>query len=315
MTFGQLMTEYLERHRITPAALADKLFMDRAFVYRVRADRQAPSERLAAALDQEFTTTAFTAMRTEQMTVQAKVSSRVDPAHVAALRRMLDATRHLDDTIGSAAVRPTARTHLGQVTRMVRAARGPGRDDLVDVAAGWAILTGWLEIATGQWRNAATALTRAWEWSAETADPTLQSIALTFQAYQALTQRRYDRALGLSQAASRISGAHPAQQAYTVLQLARVYAELDEPELARPFVDRAHAAIAAAAVEGPPPEPIYWSTTPFFQLHLGKTLTIMGETDDAVAYLRGGLDGLPDAQSRAEWTQKYRTALDAAVRA
>ncbi|MCD0445848.1 hypothetical protein LO763_19755 [Glycomyces sp. A-F 0318] len=313
MEFGTLIDRYLRRQGTTVARFADTNFFDRAYVYRVRNGQQQPSAGLAQALDREFATTAFTALRAAHLHADAQAASRIDLAQVAAFRRDLDALRHLDDAIGSAAVRPAARRNLTQVTGMVRAARGPGRDELVDVAAGWAIFAGWVDIATAAWRSASMSLTRAWEWSAESANPTLQSVALTFQAYQALNRARVDRALSLAVAASRVAGAHPAQQAYTVLQRARVYAELGERERARPLLDQADRAIAVAAAEGAPPEVIYWSTTPFYQLHAGRTLTVMGESADAVAYLRGGLEGLPDAQARAAWTRKYRTALDHAV--
>lgn len=312
MEFGALMDGYLRRHGTTVAQFADKCFFDRALVYRVRNGRQQPSARLAQSLDQEFATTAFTALREAHLHADTQAASRVDPVQVAALRRDLNTIRHLDDAIGSAAVRPTARSKLTQVSGMVRAARGPGRDDLVDVAAGWAVFAGWVDIATCEWRSASMTLTRAWEWSAETTNATLQSVAMTFQAYQSLNRRQLDRALGLARAASRVPGSHPAQQAYTVLQRARVYAELGEPDRAWPLLDQADRAIDTAAAEGDPPEVIYWSTTPFFRLHLGRTLTLMGEHDDAVAYLESGLRALPPAQARAEWTQKYRTAMEIA---
>lgn len=303
------MGKYLAAREVRSRDVAAALQYDPAYLSRVRTGKQDPSAALAAALDQHFATTEFSMLLAQRRAVAAREAARVDLAEVGALRRTLDATRLLDDAIGSAQVRPSAASHLRQLTRRVSEARGPHRDALVDVAAAWAIFAGWVDTALGRWSSAETALGRAWEWSAEVADDTLVSVALSFRAYLALNRGRYGAALGLATAAGRIGAAHPAQYAYTVLQRARVYTELGDRSAARAMLDGAEAAIDRARAEGPPPAPIYWNGAPFFHLHVGRTLLLLGDAADAATYLESGLVALPDAQAAAEWTQKYRSTL------
>jgi tetratricopeptide (TPR) repeat protein len=307
--FDDLIGKYLAERRTRSSDVADALRYDRAYLSRVGKGVQDPSAALAAALDAHFGTCEFSMLLAQRREAAARSASRVDPAEVAALRETLDATRLLDDAIGSAEVRPSAALHLRQVTRRVGEARGPHRDAMVDVAAAWAVFAGWVDTALGRWSSAETALGRAWEWSAEVADDTLVSVALSFRAYLALNRGRYGSALGLATAAGRIGAAHPAQQAYTVLQRARVYTELGDRDAARAMLDGADAAIDRATAEGAPPAPIYWNASPFFRLHAGRTLLKLGDAADAAAFLESGLAALPDAQSAAEWTQKYRGTL------
>lgn len=308
--FGELMRAELARHGFTLRAAAAAMHRDPAYVSRVRSGRQAPSEALARDLDGLLGTSKFTDVVKRQASVVS--SSTVDPAAVAAMRALLDSSRLVDDALGSSAVAPTARLQMRQVTGLARDGRGPHRDALVNVAAGWGIFAGWVLTATGQWGPAATALGRASEWAAEVADPTLSSIAWSFRAYLASARGRHVEALGLSTAAARTTGTHPAQEAYTALQRARMLAELGEQVDARRGLEAASGMFDAVETEGEPPTEIYWNRRPFFELHAGRTCLLLGEAADAAALLSAGLSGLPEEQAAAVWTQKYRTALESA---
>lgn len=301
--FVETLRSELPKHGFTPSAASRAMNYDRSYLSRVLNYKQDPSATLAGALDGLLGTSKFSAMLADHRAAAEAASARVDPATVTAFRASLDSARLLDDALGSAAVAPSARLQLRQVSTLAREAHGPHRDALVSVAAGWGVFYGWVSTATGQWSAAASALTRASEWSAETGDATLASVAWSFRAYLATQRGHHAEALGLATAAARTTGAHPAQEVYTLLQRSRLYAELGERGECRPLLDQADAMMDAAEAEGEPPTPIYWNRRPFFQLHAGRTLLMLGDHGDAAELLASGLNGLPDDQAAAVWTQ------------
>lgn len=294
------------------------LSYDPGYLCRVLNGKQRPSIPVAKALDElvgadgALSSLAEFLHEDDRTRVGRSMASpsRVDAGTVRVLGVALAAQRRLDDALGSATVLPTAVAQLATVTSLAKDARGPHRAALVDVAAQWAVFTGWLHVATGKQRIATDRFAQAADYAAESGNGTLLSNILAFKAYAAGKRGEAATKEGLTAAARRITGIHPAQQVYNAFQHARACAQMGEAEEGARLLEEAASLIDSAKAAGEPPPWAYWYTAPFFRLQIGITHARLGRNDIAADMITAGLAGLPESQRAAEWVEEFTSVLE-----
>ncbi len=116
--------------------------------------------------------------------------SRVDAGTVEALGRVLAAYRRLDDVLSPESLIPATLAHVEDVTRMLKGARGPYREQLTAVASEFAQFGGWMLAQVRRDDEAVALLTQALELADAIDDGTLAAQALNFRGYLARRQGR-----------------------------------------------------------------------------------------------------------------------------
>ncbi|MGW1789878.1 hypothetical protein ACWCO0_29170 [Streptomyces tubercidicus] len=282
--------------------------------------KQQPSPKLAGSLDDLLKTggaLAGTLLDTDdrsRVTRSVANPSRLDAGTVDALAGVLAAYRRLDDTVKPQSVLPATLTQMNEVTHLLKAARGPQRDRLAEVASEFVQFGGWMLAQLRQDAKAVHLLNDAVELADEVGNGTLAAQALNFKGYIA---RRQGRPRGVARwysAAAYTLGAHPAQRLGDMLQAAAGMAESGERDDALRLVENAER-LTAAAAELPPPETAYWLTPEFNRLNMGLANLGLARYTDAVDHITAGLAGLPDELRDAPWTWEHRDARQRAVAA
>jgi transcriptional regulator with XRE-family HTH domain len=180
---------------------------------------------------------------------------RAGTAVAESLALVLDAQRHAEDTLGSAAMLRPVLAQLAVAEDLVREARGPGRPQVVHIAGQWAQFAGWLHANTGQREQADARLSQALQWAVEAGEVNLISEVLSFQGHAAYVSGYPGPVIGLSQAAQRDRGAYPGQLAISAAQEAKGHAMEGRGADADRLLDQADELAAAArqrADEAPP---------------------------------------------------------------
>ncbi|MFJ8884226.1 helix-turn-helix domain-containing protein [Streptomyces sp. NPDC102402] len=301
-------------------AAARAMNYDPSYLSRVLNGKQHPSENLALALDSlvgaggALAATLLDDDETSRVAHSAENPSRLDAGTVDALAGVLAAYRRLDDKAQPSSVIPATMVQMREVTRMLRAARGPHRDRLADVASEWVQFAGWLYAQTSEHSEGVRLLNDAVDLADETGNGTLAAQALNFKGYIARQQGRPHGIARWFGAAANTPGAHPAQRIGDYLQAAAGLAEMNELDAALRMVDDAERLMDAAAAL-PPPETAYWLTPAFNRLNMGICTLALGRHSEAADHLRTGLDGLPEELRDAPWSWEHKEALRRATEA
>ncbi|MFD0685919.1 helix-turn-helix domain-containing protein [Actinomadura fibrosa] len=243
----------------------------------------------------------------ERLTLVAARPARLDASALDALATVLAGQRRLEDVVGPAALLAPVAGQLDAITAMLRGATGPLRDRLGRIVAEWTVYAGWLHAALRQDAKALALFGDGEELADEFDDGTVAAVATSFRGYVARQRSRPRAVVRAAGAAMATPGVHPVQQTYDRLQAAQGLAALGQVDQARRLLDQA-AERAADGVE--PPPPVYWYSTPFFQLNIGVVHRDLGEYADAAALLDEGLRNIPVDQAGAEWLDEYKTALE-----
>ncbi|MDP9610404.1 MULTISPECIES: helix-turn-helix domain-containing protein [Streptomyces] len=318
--FADLARRALRDSGYSMKAAARALNYDPAYLSRVLNGKQKPSENLASALDSLVGAGGALAgivLNDDEAARVAKSAanpSRLDAGTVDALAGVLAAYRRLDDTARPKSVIPATVTQMKEVIRILRAARGPHRDRLAEVASEWTQFAGWLHAQTRNDSEAVTLLNGAVELADEIGNGTLAAQALNFKGYLARQQGRPQGTARWFAAAANTPGAHPAQRIGDYLQAAGGLAEMKEVDLALRMVEDAEKLMDDAAAL-PPPETAYWLTPNFNRLNMGICVLSLGRYSEAADHLRTGLAGLPDDLADAPWTWEHKDALRRAAAA
>jgi tetratricopeptide (TPR) repeat protein len=293
---------------------------DPAYLSRVLNGRQKPSAKLAQSLDDLVGAGGALAGIVLDEDSAARVSksaanpSRLDAGTVDALADVLAAYRRLDDTVKPSSVIPATMAQMKEVTKLLRAARGPHRDRLAQVASEWVQFGGWMLAQVRSDADAVRLLGDALELADEIRNGTLAAQALNFKGYVARQQNRPQGIARWFAAAANTPGAHPAQRIGDYLQAAAGLAALGDPDGALRMVEDAER-LTDKAAKLPPPATAYWLTPEFNRLNMGICTLALGRYSEAADHLRTGLAGLPEDLRDAPWSWEHKEALRKAVEA
>ena len=247
----------------------------------------------------------------EERIIQAvRRPMRVDRSVVTPLAKILAAQRETEDVIGSAPLIKPVTGQLAMLEDLVKESRGPGRPEVIDIAAQWAEYSGWLYTSTGHWQDARAWFDRTSEWATESGNQTLVATSLSFKGHMAFLLGQIGPMIGLTQAALRVSDSWVGQRAYDAHQLARGLAMTGDSEEAVRAVEegRSLALIAHERSDEKPPW-IYYYTLPFYALERGFVYRFLGRdnstyNNEAIASLTAALNDIGDARS-SEWAVEY----------
>jgi tetratricopeptide (TPR) repeat protein len=214
---------------------------------------------------------------------------------------ILERTRHLEDTVGSTLVIPTIRG-IDTMTRALVPAGG------AELAAEVATYRGHLERAGGRHALAGKLLSDAAVLSYGV-DDSLYAHALAYTAHNAWQAGDLRRALGESEAASQVSGAHPTVAAYVLYLRADLLAAAGDDTRSFRTLHRADKIVES--LSGEPPAENYFYTPGYFAVHRGVVLSALGRQSEAVREAQQGLEALPPELRRAQWlTEGYLGLID-----
>ncbi|TYK49572.1 helix-turn-helix domain-containing protein [Actinomadura decatromicini] len=323
MTFGERMRQLMQEQDVSLRRLAKAVPCNVGYLSKVARDLGGPSEDLAKRLDELLGAggelaglrrppqrpTSVKAGDADRLRHAARKPLRVDPATVEALARVLDGQRRLEDSVGSAAVLPAVRVQLKSITSMVTEARGPIRNDLLDVAAQWSQFGGWLYASVGRPGDALKSLGRTLEWATESGNQQIVGEVLSWQGYVAERRGQIGAMIGLSQAAQRLR-AGSVGRVYDLYQEARALAAVGEADAVRRLTEQAAAAVVDVRPDVARPWEYYYFAPGFFVLEHGLAYRILGRTDPAynavaIEHLKAGLDGLPANMRASEWAGDF----------
>jgi transcriptional regulator with XRE-family HTH domain len=327
--FGEEMTRLMAARGIGVRELARRVHYNAGHISNVKNGHARPSPELAAALDTALGADgALMALaddgplfngslspdRRERIEWARQHPSRPDDAIAESLAAVLDAQRHAEDALGSAAVIRPVLAQLAVAEDLVREARGPARPGLVHIAGQWAQFAGWLYASTGQHEKADARLSQALGWAIEAGGPDLIAEVLSFQGHAAYLRGRPGPVIGLSQAAQRDRGAYPGQLAISAAQEAKGHAMEGRGADADRLLDAAdELAVQARERQGEAPPWLYYHTDGFFDLQRGEAYGYL--TDDplyqarAAEALGSGYAALPASARGSEWGAEYLVRL------
>ena len=327
--FGEEMTRRMLARGLGIRELGRQVHYNPGHLSNVKNGHAKPSPELARAVDAALSAGgALAALAEDEPLFNGSLSpdrreriewarqhpSRPDAAVTESLAVVLDAQRHAEDALGSAAVIRPVLAQLAVAGDLVREARGPARPGLVHVAAQWSQFAGWLLIATGKHEQGDARLSQALQWAVEAGDPSLISEALSFQGHAAYLLGRPGPVIGLSQAARRDQRAYPAQLAVSAAQEAKGCAMEGDGAAADRLLDEADE-LAALAREHPDEAPpwLYYQTDGFFELQAGEAYSWLAADplyrERATEALGSGYAALPASARGSEWGAEYLVRL------
>ena len=324
-SFAEALTALMAERGVSGSALARQVPCDRALISRYLSGRQQPSRRIAGRIDEvlgagrELAALALVPAVLgsglnpdirERLAWTREHPRLIDQAVVQSLAGVLEAQRHAEDTLGSAAILKPVMAQLAVVGDLVTEARGPARPALVDVAGQWAQFAGWLHASTRNDAGAIRLNDRALEWATEAGDVNLISEVVSMKGRVAWMAGYPGPVIGLSQAAQRDPRAFPGQHAISAAQEARGHAMAGDADAAERKLADAMAK-AHAADERPEESPpwLYYHSPAFFELQQGIVLSYFAEVlryrDLALSALESGYAGLPADERQSEWGAGY----------
>ncbi|MEK2475450.1 helix-turn-helix domain-containing protein [Streptomyces noursei] len=312
--FADLSRRALRDSGYSIKAAARALNYDVAYLSRVLNGKQRTSAKLASALDSlvgadgALAATVLDGDNRERVKRSAANPSRLDAGTVDALAGVLAAYRRLDDTAEPGSLVPATMAQMGEVTRMLRGARGPHKDRLAEVASEWVQFSGWMLAQVRKDSEAVRLLNDALELADEIGNGTLAAQALNFKGYVSRQQNRPQGIARWFAAAATTPGAHPAQRIGDFLQAAAGMATMGELDAALRMVEEAEG-LTDEAAPLPPPDTAYWLTPAFNRLNMGLCALALGRYSEAVDHLKSGLAGLPEELRDAPWSWEHRDAL------
>jgi transcriptional regulator with XRE-family HTH domain len=317
--FAQRLAELMTERGVSGRELARRVPCHRSYVSMLAAGTRRPSPGLAGRLDTllaaggQLAALAAAGREDEDRERIARALEHpgaVDLAAVEALAGVLAAQRRAEDILGSAAVLPPVMAQLGAVEDMVTEARGPARPALVDVAGQWAQFAAWLQASIRHDAAAVRLNDQAIVLGVEAGNASLVSQAVSMKGHIAWMAGQPGPAIGLTQAAQRDRAAFPGQHAISAAHEARAHAMTGDAAAAERKLDDAMASAQAAdARRDETPPWLYYHSPAYFEVQRGVVLGYFAAApryrDMALAALRAGYDGLPEAERGSEWAAGY----------
>jgi transcriptional regulator with XRE-family HTH domain len=329
--FGTELRRLLTERGMSLNELARRSNYDAGYLSKIGSGRKRATSAVAARLDDALGAGGSLAAladdsplfngtlnpgRRERLEHARRHPSRVDAAAAESLALVLDAQRHAEDALGSAAVMRPVLAQLAVTESLVREARGPARLPLVHVAGQWAQFAGWLHANSGQREQADARLSQALQWAVEAGEVNLISEVLSFHGHAAYVAGYPGPVIGLSQAAQRDRNAYPGQLAISAAQEAKGYAMEGRGADTDRLLDEADelAARARGRREEAPPW-LYYHTDGFFDLQRGQAYGYLAADPlyhaRAAAALASGHAALPASAQGSEWGAEYLIHLAA----
>ncbi|MER7114100.1 helix-turn-helix transcriptional regulator [Saccharomonospora azurea] len=325
-SFGTLLRHLRRQLGLSQPELARMVPISQSSLSRYEADRQAPTLTVAERLDDLLSAggglrnaaravtvvQAITPDDVDRIDHHIRYPSCVDACTVRALSDLLAAQRRLDDTLGPQPVLPMATSHMRTVLGMVRAARGPHRTGLVEVASQCFQFTGWLHAELGNQHDAVHHLAEAESLADEAGNGVLAAQVAGFRGAMARQNGNARATVRWFMSEYHASDAHIAQRVGAAAQAAQGYAVLGERDAALRLLDTAGNLIDVAARDEPPAT-AYWLTPTYHRLNFGLAHLALNDHEAAADHLAAGLASLPAEQLGSEWVQEYKDAHERAL--
>ncbi len=231
---------------------------------------------------------------------------RIDQATVDALTSALAAQRHLEDSVGSAAMLPPVTAQLAVIEDLVTEARGQIRHALVDIAQEWCQFAAWLNISTRDFAASRALWRQTLELATEAGDATMIATVLRSRGYMAWLAGQPGPMIGLAEAVQRDSHAALSQRTLAVSLEARAHAMTGEARASERKLDEATTLAAQLADRPSEQRPwTYWCTPQWIEGTRGITLGYLAHIDryraQAIEALTAGYTGLSEDMRHSEW--------------
>jgi transcriptional regulator with XRE-family HTH domain len=330
--FGTELRRLRGRAGLSLAALATQVATVKGHISDMEHGRRSPSKVMAGNLDAALgaggalsalvqEVTSLDRDELDRLDYTMAHPHRADTAVVSSLRLVLMGQRHLDDSMGAAAVLPAARETLKTVESLVMSTTGPIRDNVLDLASQYSQFLGWLHTTSENWPAAKAAFAQALEWGTERGDVDMIATVLSYQGHCHWLRGEYAPVVSLSRAAKRDRTVYAGQLAYDGFQEARGLAVTGQVEAAKGALDEADW-LAAANEQWIDPIPAwqYYRAEWFFDLERGLVYRCLARhdrsyADRAVEELSRGVAGIPPQWQGSEWGAEYMAYLASALRA
>lgn len=325
--FQARLTTLMIEQAISGKQLAERARVSRSYLSEIINGLKMPSEQVAKALDETLDAggrladlVACVALvdDLDPLAAAAANPARISPDAVRSLARVLSAQRHLEDSVGAAAVIGPVMAQVETVERMVSEATGPHRPALMQVAGQYGQFVGWLHTSLGQWPDAGLWNTRALEWATEAGDPDLIATILSYQGHVAWLRMQWGPTIGLAGAALRDRTVYVGQRAYDAFQSARAHAAIgDVTEAERMLTAGDELAEQVPLWVGEIPPWQYYRAPWLWELERGLVWRYIArwrpvQATIAVDHLRSGLAGMPEHMQSSDWAAEYMVHLAAA---
>jgi len=238
---------------------------------------------------------------------------RVDMPVVRSLGEMLVAQRHIENSMGTVAVRGPVLAQLATIEELMCQARGPVRPALVSVAQQWAHFAAYLLREAGDPAGDRARLAQALEWAVETGDKTMIATVLARRAQMALRAGEVGTAVGLAQAAqqdkkvaigTRVDAAHEEARGHVLAG--------DTAAAGRKLGEAAE--LAAQVEDDTELHPwLFWITPQMCLCVRGEISGLMADKprhlERAITELETGYAALPDDQKSSAWATRQLAYL------
>jgi transcriptional regulator with XRE-family HTH domain len=334
MEFAAEMRRLMEARGISGCELARMIYCDKALISRLKNGRQAPSAKRASEIDTALEAggklvaiaraeagpgrrsvlaggllagglLAIGPDARELLTWSERHPAQIDAAGVGALADLLTAQRRADDVMGSRVILRPVLSQLGVIEGLVRQARGPVRQKLLDIAQQWGQFGGWLCRNTADFPEAAVHIGHSLEWAEELGDRTMTATVLMTKSEMAAYSGEAGAAVGLAQAAQADTRAATGQRALAAIYEARGHGLAGDSAAAERALGSAQVLAAALASRPQDQRPwSYWMTPGFFRNEEGITCAFLAADPRwharAVSLLTTADDGRPRVWASAQ---------------
>jgi transcriptional regulator with XRE-family HTH domain len=324
MELGERVHEGLAARGLTLRAAARALHYDAAYLSRVLAGRQRPSEALVAALDgllgtggqlaqlvppsRHVVTLGALAPDPEMYGRMERVvadPAKADHAVVDWLEQTLADHRRAEDTVGGKPLVKIVKAQVTTVRELGRHAPPDVRDRLVLLASSYAQFMAWICNDLGDKGSAVAWYDRAHDWALEARDVNMAATTLSMKAHIAWSLGDGRRAVRMGEAARWYGrDISPGISGMAAQMGARGHALLGEAEQAHRLADEAQALVTQAD-DHPEDEPdwMYFYGEDWFTGQRGMIELDLGNGPAAVDLLQGTMERLPERyiRDRAWW--------------
>ncbi len=245
----------------------------------------------------------------ERLTWAARHPAQVDMPVVRSLREMLAQQRHVEDAMGTVAVREPVLAQLATIENFVRQARGPVRSALLEVAAQWAQFSGYLHRDARDPAGDQMRLSQALEWAAEIGDRERIASVFVQRAYGALHSGEIGTVISLCQAAQQDTTIAVEERAYGAAIEAQGHAIAGDAAAAERKLGEVSEFAGKLPGQRQDRVPyLYWMTPQNLECHQGVALGWMADNpryrERAVTALQTGYSALPDDQKSSAWATR-----------
>jgi hypothetical protein len=245
----------------------------------------------------------------ERLTWAARHPRQVDMPVVISLGEMLWSQRHIEDAMGTVAVREPVLAQLATIEDLVRQAREPVRAALLEMAARWAQFAAYLHRDARDATGDRVRLAQATEWAAEIGDKERVASVFVQRAYGALHAREIGTVIGLCQAARQDASIAVEERAYGAAIEAQGHALAgDAPAAERTLGEMSELAEKLPGRRQDRVPYLYWMTPQNLQCHQGVALGYLADIpryrERAVTALQTGYGALPDDQKSSAWATR-----------